>query len=641
MLNVMRDNLRSLRWVLWLVAASMVLYLGAFFSCDDQAPGVASGDWAALVAGSPISASSFRQSARRLDDQYRGTFGEQYDSIRPNLRIGSRAINDLIVNELIRHDAERMGLTVGAAEVADTIRNDPSLQQDGVFVGSEVYERAVEGNFPGGVPAFEKAIGQDLITRKWYDVMTQSVRINPAELESVHRRRTEKTAIDYVMLKKAEQTVDPSFPDDQVRAWYDSHQDDYMRDPGRSIRYMELTRTQLEATVGVTEDEIRASYEANLATYSHGDQRRASHILLRLDPGADDARKAEVRASAESILARLQAGEPFEPLAQTLSEDPISAGRGGDLDFFERERMVPEFAEAAFSTDVGQLTALTETQFGFHIIKVTDARPAGTSSLDQVRDEIEARLVARSTQEKAASEAERIAARVRSGESFEGVASAEGFEAVDFFVARGDSLTELGVIRPDAVDQIFALGVGDTSAPLDTRGGKIIVTVDAITSAEVAPFDEVENEVRLDMLDDRRLTAAYDVATRAAAGDWTVQSVAGMLDLEVQESTDLGPGTSPPDSGGNSEELQQALFGDSVAVGGKGVARVPDGALMYSVTRREPFDPVAFESARTELTQELETNRKSAQIESILTKLRERYEVEINQELVGQIDGVR
>ncbi len=641
MLNVMRDNLRSLRWVLWLVAASMVLYLGAFFSCDDQLPGVAAGNWAALVSGSPISADRFRQTARVLDQQYRSTFGEQYESLRPSLRIGSQAINGLIVNELIHRDAERMGLTVGPDELAETIRNTAELQENGVWVGLEVYKDVLQRNYPGGVAAFEQAVETDLIIRKWSEVMTQSVRVTTGELENLHRRRTEKTAVDYVMVATTDQEVDPLIPDGQVRSWYDTHQDDYMRAPGRTIRYMELSRDRVAATVGVTEDEIRASYDANLANYSHGDQRRASHILLRLEPQADEARRTEVRTSAESILARLQAGEAFEPLAQTLSEDPISAARGGDLDFFERERMVPEFAAAVFDTAVGELAPVIETQFGFHIIKVTDSRSAGTRPLEQVRDEIETRLKARRAQERTTEEADRIAARVSSGESFDDVAAAEGLEVAESFVARGDSMSDLGVIRPDAVDQIFALDPGETSAPVDTRGGKIIVTVKGITATEVAPFDEVENQVRLDVLDKKMREAAYDVATQVTVGNWDLQSVSSVLDLELQESGDLPPGTSPPGSGGNSEELEQMLFSDLATVGDQGIARVPSGALIYRITRREPFDPVAFESAKPALTQEVETNRKEALRESILTKLRDRYEVEINQTLVGQIDRVR
>ncbi len=641
MLNIMRENIRSLRWVLWLVAISMVLYLGAFFSGDDSSAGGATGDWAALVDGSPISADRFRQAARRLDQRYRNTFGDSFESLRPDLRIGTQIIDSLIVSALIHRDAERMGLTVGKEELAEAIRSDPQLQQNGVFVGDETYKDLIQRQIPGGLAAFEQGVASDLILAKWSDLMTQSVHVSVDELERLHRRRTEKTAIDYAIVATADQEIETSIPADEVHSWYDAHPEDYMRDPGRTIRYMTLTRDRLASTVGVTEDEIRASYDANRSSYTHGDQRRASHILLRVEPGTDEAQKSEVRSRAEAILARLQGGEAFEPLARTLSEDPSSAARGGDLDFFERERMVEEFSDAVFGTPVGEFAPVIETQFGFHVIQVTDSRSAGTTPLEQVRGEIEVRLKARRTQEKAATEADRIAARVSSGESFDEVAQAEGLEVKERFVARGESLSDLGVVRPDAVDQIFALDPGETSPPLDTRSGKIIVTIAAVSAAEVAPLEEIENQVRSDMLNQRMREKAYEVAEQAVGGDWDLRNVASGLGLEVKESGDLPPGTAPTGSGGNSEELEQALFGDLATVGAQGVVRVPGGALIFSITRREPFDPVAFESARPALSLEVETDRKSALHDAILTRLRNHYKVEINQTLIIQIDGVR
>jgi peptidyl-prolyl cis-trans isomerase D len=640
MLNVMRENLRSLRWVLWAVAASMVLYLGAFFSCDDGGPAGVAGDWAARIDGAPISAERFRQAARGLDQQYRNAFGEQYESLRPSLRIGSQVVNTLIVDELVHRDAQRMGLTVGPEELAQSIRNDPQLQQDGVFVGREIYEQVLKQQYPGGVAAFERDTAAGLILQKWSDLMTQSVQVTDEELKRLHRKRTEKAAIDYVMIATADQEADTTVQDEDVRAWYESHRDDYLRDPGRTIRYIALNRDKIAETVGVTEDEIRASYEANKTNYEHAEQRRARHILLRVDPAASESEKSAVRTRAEDILSRVSGGEAFEPLAQTLSEDPVSAARGGDLDFFERGRMVPEFADAAFGTPVGEFAPLTETQFGFHVIQVTDSREAGTTPLEQVRDEIEARLKARRAQEKTAAEADRLAARLAGGEDFETLAASLGMEVQERFVTRGESLGDLGV-RPDFLDQVFSLEPGNPSAPLDWRGGKLIVNVTQVTEAEVAPLEDVESQVRTDLLNERLREKAYEVAQRTANGDWELQRAAKLLGLEVQESGDLAPGTAPAGSGGSSEELERALFGDTATAGARGFARVPGGALLYEITRREPFDPVAFEAARPALFQEVEANRKAAVRESILTTLRDRHKVEINQALVAQIDGVR
>ena len=639
MLNVMRENLRSLRWVLWAVAISMVWYLGASFSCDPRDPAGLAAGWAARVGDVAIGRAQFRSAARDLDQKYRGAFGDQYESLRPRLRIGTQVIQTLISDELIRQDSRRMGLSVGPDELAEAIRNDPRLQQDGTFIGQERYMESLERGYPGGVQSFEADLADALTMEKWDHLMTQAVHVSDDDLEKLHRERTEKTAADYVLVAAAEQEVDETIEDSRLRAWYDGHLEFYRRDPGRNIRLLAVDRDRLADTISVTDDEIRASYEVNRSRYQHGAQRRARHILLKVDAGASDEQRAEIKARAEGSLARVQGGEPFEPLAQTLSEDPISAAKGGDLDYFERELMVPAFADASFNTAVGQFAPVIETQFGYHVIQVTDAREAGTTPLEEVRSEIELRLRARRSQEKVTSEADRIAGLLQSGDDFASVGAAEGLEITTFFVTRNDPLVEIGV-RPDFMDRVFELEIGAVSAPLDSRSGKLIVTVDEVAPAEVAPFEEAEAQVRQDVLAERRLARSLELAEQATAGDWSLERAASGLGLEVEESGDLSPGRAPRAAGGITDELDDALFGAAAAVGDQGVVAVPNGTLLYRITLREPFDPVSFGLARPELLREISENRRTAIRESILTKMQDRVPVEVNQALIAQIDGL-
>jgi len=640
MLNVMRDNLRHLRWVLWAVAASMVLYLGAFFSCEDPRPAGSAADWAARIGKVSISATEFRNAARNIDEQYRRTFGDQYETLRPTMQIGSSVIQGLINSELVQQDARRMGLSVASEELAEMIRSDPNLQQDGQFVGYEIYAQYLQRNYPGGVTAYERDLEDSIIAQKWAALMTQSIHVTDAELEELHRSRTEKTAVDYVLVSSSDQDAGSDVSDAELRSWYDGHQDDYMRDPGRSIRFVSIERDRFFDQATVTEDEIAASYEVNKTQYSHPDQRRASHILLRVEPDATEEQVAEIRARAEGILARVQGGEAFEPLAQTLSEDPSSAARGGDLGFFERERMVPEFADAAFTTAAGQFAPVTQSQFGFHVIQVTDARAAGTSPLSDVREQIELSLKARRAQQVLATETERIAASIATGEALAGVAAAEGLEVQTRFVTRNASLIDLGV-RPDFLEQVFAIEVGGVTAPLESRAGMLIVTVDEIAPGQVAPFDEVLEQVRGDVLDGRRHDLAVEAAQQAASGSWSLQSVARKLGLDVEESGDLAPGSAPSAAGGTNDELDLALFGEAAAVDDQGVVRVPNGALVYRISHRDPFDPISFDAARGDLLREVEQTRSATLRASLISKLTDKSNVEINTVLIAQIDGLR
>lgn len=117
---------------------------------------------------------------------------------------------------------------------------------------------------------------------------------------------------------------------------------------------------------------------------------RVSHILLRVGAEGGQGRdRAQTEVLAQELLERLRAGEDFAALTTEYSEDPGSARKGGDLGFFERGRMAKPFEEAAFAlNEPGELSGIVETQFGLHIIRLTERREAGQRSFDEVRDEL-------------------------------------------------------------------------------------------------------------------------------------------------------------------------------------------------------------------------------------------------------------
>jgi peptidyl-prolyl cis-trans isomerase C len=149
----------------------------------------------------------------------------------------------------------------------------------------------------------------------------------------------------------------------------------------------------------VTDAEIRDFYEKNPERFKQPEGVRASHILLRVQPG-DEAGKKKARAAIESILKQAKAGKDFGDLARKHSNDG-SAQSGGDLGFFTKDRMVPEFANAAFALKPGQISDVVETQFGYHIIKLTERRPAADVPLQDVTEQVREFLTQKRHQEKA------------------------------------------------------------------------------------------------------------------------------------------------------------------------------------------------------------------------------------------------
>lgn len=147
----------------------------------------------------------------------------------------------------------------------------------------------------------------------------------------------------------------------------------------------------IQPEIKVSVEESQTFYEENPNYFKQPAQIRASHILLQTGQDASEDDKAAAKAKAEEVKAKLDQGADFATLAQEYSEGP-SASRGGDLDYFSKGRMVPEFEEAAFALAVGEISGIVETQFGYHIIKVTDKKESGMAPFQEVGPQIEQHL---------------------------------------------------------------------------------------------------------------------------------------------------------------------------------------------------------------------------------------------------------
>ncbi len=145
---------------------------------------------------------------------------------------------------------------------------------------------------------------------------------------------------------------------------------------------------KLLGTVEVNDAEARAFYDENKEDFNKPEQVKASHILVKVAPTATPEEKAAAKAKIDSLLKKVKAGGDFAALAKDNSDDPGSKIMGGDLGFFDRGTMVKEFADAAFAMKVGQVSNVVETQFGYHIIKVTDRKEGGMTTFENAKADI-------------------------------------------------------------------------------------------------------------------------------------------------------------------------------------------------------------------------------------------------------------
>src|SRR5207249_1411860 len=164
------------------------------------------------------------------------------------------------------------------------------------------------------------------------------------------------------------------------------------------------------------------AYNDGIEQYTTAEQVRASHILLKTE-GKDDA---AVKAKAEDVLKQSKAGADFSELAKKYSEEEASAKNGGDLDYFGRGRMVPEFDQAAFAMQPGQISDLVKTQYGYHIIKLVDKKAAATRTLAEVRQQISDQLAYEKAQTQATDLAQKLEKEIKKPADLDTAAKANG-----------------------------------------------------------------------------------------------------------------------------------------------------------------------------------------------------------------------
>ena len=230
--------------------------------------------------------------------------------------------------------------------------------------------------------------------------------IPPEKVLEVKRRILERL-IDQELLyqesKRKKIEVEQSAIDEEIRKWREQFSSDEEFEKGmtdmnlteedlksyirRMLCVQKLLDEEIVSKVKVSEDEVRLFYDTHPDLFQQKDEVRASHILIRAATNMDDSEKKEARKKLEGIRKRLEQGEDFAALAKEFSECP-SAERGGDLGYFGRGKMVKGFEDAAFALKVGELSGIVETDFGFHLIKVTDKKSEGMKSYDETKGDI-------------------------------------------------------------------------------------------------------------------------------------------------------------------------------------------------------------------------------------------------------------
>jgi peptidyl-prolyl cis-trans isomerase D len=637
MLDRMRRHRGWLKWSLGLVAVTMVIF---FIPQDYLQPsssvGATPGETIAEVDGNALTVGDFQQRYLLQLQQYRNQFGASFnDALLRQLGVDQQVLTQMIEEQVALIEAENHGIRVSDEELAQQIFAIPQLQENGRFIGEERYEQLLLAqNPPVTKSQFEDSMRRRLVLDKLRAALTDWIAVSDRDLESEYRRRNEKVKLQIVALTADKFRSQVTVNDADIAPYYESHKNEYRVGEQRKVSYLLLDREQARQRVAVPPNDIQRYYNDNIQQYQTPERVRASHILF--STGGKD--EAAVRKQAEEILAKVKGGADFAELAQKYSDDPGSKAKGGDLDFFPRGQMVPEFELSAFALQPGQISDLVKTQFGFHIIKVVDKQAGSTVPLEQVRPQIQELLSRQAADRQIADRARQLADRIKNPDDLKKVASELGLKVEESgFFQRTEPVPGLGA-SPQVTDAAFQLADNAVSGPVASPRGTVFVTVTGKKEAYTPKLDEVKDRVREDLIRSRakdlsRERAAAIAAQLKAAPDFAAAAKA--QGFEAKESQLVARNTALPDVG-VSPDVDNAAF--ALPKGGVSAPiQTADATVIVRVADRDDVTPDEFRIGRERFRADLVSERRGQFFAAFMAKAKERLKIEIKPDVIRRV----
>lgn len=539
----------------------------------------------ATIGDQTVTVPEVQREARAMIRQQFPRGGPQASMLLPYF--ASQAAEQLINEKALVAEAHRMGLRVSDEELRDELQHGQlgaMLFPDGKFVGQEQYEDFVQRN-DLTVPQFEALEKDFILVRKLRALVASSAFVGDADVRDEFISRNTKVKFEYAVITQADILKGLHPTDEELKAFYDRNKATYNNSipEKRQIKYVVIDTGKTAAATTVTDQDLQSYYDQHRDEFRVPEQVKVTHILIKTPlpaPGAKEDEKAiaDARAKAEDVLKQVKAGGDFAKLAEKYSDDPGSAKSGGELGWIGRGRTVPEFEKAAFSLGKGQTSDLIKSSYGFHIIRVEDKQEAHLKSLAEVKNEIEEKVKQQKTVQATEAAANALLSQARTN-GIDKAAAAKGQSAIttDFF-AKTDNLPGLGA-SPQFMDAVF--NEADKAPPdvVQVPQGYVVFQLLGVKPPATPSFEEIRSKVESQFKNERAgfllQQKTQELSDRAKAAH-DLKKAAKELGATVKTSDLVAPDGQVPDIGSmsNASAIFALKAGDisaPITTGGNGV----------------------------------------------------------------------
>ncbi|HTP46311.1 MAG TPA: SurA N-terminal domain-containing protein [Casimicrobiaceae bacterium] len=489
----------------------------AFFGVDYYFRSVSRATEVASVSGQPITQQEFAETIRDQQNRMRQVVGPSFDaSVFDDPEVRYSVLEQLINQRLLQDQARRDRFRVTDAQLAQFISEIPAFQVEGKFSHTR-YEQVLQGqNKTSG--QFENDLRQQLALLPLQEPVAGANIVARSNVERYLGLLEQQREVAAAVIDPDAFLKDVKIDDAAVKAFYDANAGAFQIPEQVKLEYVTLSPETLGAQIPVDAAEVRRQYDENTRRYGKPEQRQASHILIAVKPDASEADQAAAKKRAEELAAQAKKNPAqFAELAKSASQDPGSAGQGGDLGMVERDGSMPKpFEDAVFSMKQGEIAGPVRTDFGWHVIKLVAIEPAKLQSFDEVKKEIEQDLKKQKATRKFAETAEQLQNLVyEQADSLQPVAKALNLPVQTTDLLTRAQVQALGQNNPKLVQAVFS--PESLQAKRNTEAIEIapnvLMAARVVEYKPAAPraFSDVQAEIRRQL--ERK--AASDLAHKA------------------------------------------------------------------------------------------------------------------------------
>ena len=489
----------------------------------------------AQVNGEKISQADFDKAYQSQRNRMAQQFGDMFETLSAdanymaNFRQG--VLDSLINQKLIDLAVDDMAIRVSDERIKKTIREMPEFQVDGKFDNNRYLALINQAGFYQSSD-FRDYLRQEMSRRQLSQAIVASEFSLPYQEKQLLALQNQTRDIRFATIDAEQFKAGITIGDDEISRYYQDNQDRFQNQEKVKVNYIELTIDQVANNVEVTEADLEEYYQQNMTKYQQKEQKRFAHILFEL--GEDEV---AAKQKAQETLARINAGEDFAELAKQLSDDVFSGENGGDLEWLEPGVMEESFEQAAFAlNEVGSVSEVVQTDFGFHIIKLTDLKEEQVKAFADVKEEIRDAVSKRKAEDKFF-ELQQEVARL----SFEFPDSLEdAAQAVSLQVKTSDWIQRFGNQSPfdnakviDAAFSDVVLTERLNSDPIEVSDSQVMVLrLNEYQQANVKPLSEVKERIETLLVTEKASEMAKEQAqsllTAFQTGDDVTEKLTAM-----------------------------------------------------------------------------------------------------------------